>query len=96
MVDPSVLRELRVLASGATELWAADVRSGHRLESLGDAALEAERPFHIAVPDSGRTLCGIGVDDLREYPIDFAAQEQRIRCPVCDERLGHPTRETLA
>ena len=31
------------------------------------------------------------VHDLREYPVDFAAQELRIRCPVCDEKLGQPT-----
>jgi hypothetical protein len=82
---------LRVLASGATELWADGIRQGHKLGSLGDAALEAERPFHVAVQGSDRTLCGVSVDDLREYPIDFAAQEQRIRCPICDERLGHPS-----
>jgi hypothetical protein len=82
---------LRVLASGATELWAAGVRQGDRLGGLGDAALEAERPFHVAVDGSDTTLCGASVRDLVEYPIDFAAQEQRIRCPLCDERLGHPS-----
>jgi hypothetical protein len=82
---------LRVLASGATELWADGVRSGHRLDGgLGDAALEAERPFHVAALGSDRTLCGTPVRDLREYRIDFASQEQRIRCPICDKRLGHP------
>ena len=81
---------LRVLASGATELWADGVRAGNRLSGLGADALEAERPFHLASPGSDRTLCGTPVRDLREYPIDFAAQEQRIRCPLCDERLGHP------
>jgi hypothetical protein len=80
----------RVLASGATELWADGVRGGHRLAGLGDDALEAERPFHVAAQGSDRTLCGTPVRDLREYPIDFASQEQRIRCPLCDERLGHP------
>jgi hypothetical protein len=89
------LTELRVLASGATELWAGSVRAGNRLEGLGDAALEAERPFHVAVVDADRTLCGVIVDHLREYPIEFAAQEQRIRCPLCDEVLGHPTPATL-
>ena len=81
---------LRVLASGATELWADGVRAGNRLGALGSEALEAERPFHVATPGNQRTLCGTAVRDLREYPIDFAAQEQRIRCPLCDERLGHP------
>ncbi len=85
-------QDLRVLASGATELWADTVRMGDRLDALGDAALEAERPFHVALPRSETTLCGVAVRVLREYPIDFAAQEQRIRCPVCDERLGHPHR----
>jgi hypothetical protein len=82
---------LRVLASGATELWADGVRQGNRLEGLGEAALEAERPLHVAIDGSDRTLCDMPVADLREYPVDFAAQEQRIRCPLCDERLGHPT-----
>lgn len=83
-------RAHRVLASGATELWADGVRHGHKLDGLGDAALEAERPFHVALEGSDHTLCGTSVTDLREYPIDFAAQEQRIRCPVCDETLGSP------
>jgi hypothetical protein len=86
----SETQALRVLASGATELWADGVRRGHRLDGLGDAALEAERPFHVAVQGSDHTLCGTPVRDLREYPIDFASQEQRIRCPICDERLDHP------
>lgn len=81
---------IRVLASGATELWADGVQSGHKLGRLGDEALEAERPFHVALPGATRTLCGTDVEHLREYPIDFAAQETRIRCPLCDERLGHP------
>ena len=81
---------LRVLASGATELWAGGVRADDRLSALGSEALEAERPFHVAAPGSDHALCGTPVRDLREYPIDFAAQEQRIRCPLCDERLGHP------
>jgi hypothetical protein len=82
---------VRVLASGATELWADGVRQGDKLDRLGEAALEAERPFHVAFPGADHTLCGALVEHLREYPIDFAAQEMRIRCPVCDERLGHPT-----
>jgi hypothetical protein len=83
---------LRVFASGATELWADGVRQGHRLGALGDEALEAERPFHVAVNGNDRTVCGMSLEGLREYPIDFAAQERRIRCPLCDERLAHPTR----
>lgn len=83
-------QELRVLASGVTELWADGVRPGHRLDSLGQRALEAERPLHVAVAGEDRTLCGLAVDHLREYPVDFAAQEQRIRCPTCDDQLGHP------
>ena len=46
----------------------------------------------MAVEDSDATLCDMPVRGLREYPLVFGAQEQRIRCPVCDERLGHPTR----
>jgi hypothetical protein len=81
---------IRVLASGATELWADGVPPRHKLNRLGDEALEAERPFHVALLGATRTLCGTDVEHLREYPIDFAAQEPRIRCPLCDERLGHP------
>jgi hypothetical protein len=81
---------LRVLGSGATELWAADVRSDHRLDSLGEAALEVERPLHVAWEGSEQTLCGEAVWPMREYPVDFAAQEQHIRCPACDAQLGHP------
>jgi len=76
---------LRVLVSGATELWADGVRQGHRLDSLGSAALERERPFHVARHGSDLTLCGASVDDLREYPIDFLALEPRLRCPACHE-----------
>jgi hypothetical protein len=79
-----------VLASGATELWAADVRAGHRLDGLGDAAMDVERPLHVARDGEPRTLCGLEVKGFREYPIDFSVQEQRIRCPTCDESLGHP------
>lgn len=78
---------LRVVASGATELWAGGVRQGDRLSGLGDAALETERPLHLAFPDEDTTLCGTPVLNLVEYPIDFAAQEQRIRCPGCDEKV---------
>ena len=82
---------LRVLASGATELWADHVRMGDRREGLCDAALEAERPLHVAVEGSRHTLCGLSVDDLHEYQVDFAAQETRIRCPLCDQRFEHPS-----
>jgi len=80
----------RVLASGATELWAGRVRRGDKLAALGDAALEVERPMHVAGQDSERTLCGQRVDDLREYPVDFPSLEPRLRCPLCDAKLGHP------
>jgi hypothetical protein len=84
----SARADLRVFASGAMELWADGVRTGHRLGSLGDAALEAEQPLHVAVGDAEATLCGKPVHDLREYPVDFTAQEQRIRCPRCDAELA--------
>jgi hypothetical protein len=89
MVDDGV--RLRVLASGATELWAGGVRRGDRLGSLGEEALEVERPFHVAIDGAATTLCGAGVGVLVEYPIDFAAQQPHLRCPICDEKLGHPT-----
>lgn len=83
---------LRVFASGVTELWADSVRPGSRFEALGEAALEVERPLHVAREGDERTLCGTPVGDLREYDVDFAAQEQRIRCPACDDALGNPSR----
>jgi hypothetical protein len=86
------LANFRVFSSGATELYADGVRTGHKLESLGEAALEVERPLHIAVDGAELTLCGMSVQDLHEYPVDFTAQEHRIRCPRCDdalESLGH-------
>jgi len=83
---------LRVLASGATELWAATARQGDRLGALGEAALEVERPLHVAHEGADQTVCGESVRDMREYQVDFAAQEQRIRCPACDRQLGHPVR----
>jgi len=83
---------LRVLASGATELWAATARQGNRLSALGDAALELERPLHAARDGADQTVCGEPVRYMREYQVDFAAQEQRIRCPACDQQLGHPVR----
>jgi hypothetical protein len=86
----------RVLASGATELWAEGMRRGGGREHLSDAALEAERPLHVAVDGGDSTLCGTDAGTLHEYPIDFAAQEQRIRCPICDRLLGHPTRQQSA
>jgi hypothetical protein len=80
-------QDFRVFASGAVELWADGVRAGDRRGSLGDTALETERPLHVALDDADVTLCGVPVRDLREYPVDFAAQEQRIRCPRCDDEL---------
>jgi hypothetical protein len=79
-------RSVRVLASGATELWAADVRPGHRLDRLGQAALELERPLHIALEDADLTLCGTSTRELREYPVEFTGLARHIKCPLCDER----------
>jgi hypothetical protein len=84
-------RCVRVLASGATELWAANVRPGHRLDSLGQDALEMERPLHIAVEDADLTLCGTSTRDLREYPVDFAGLARHIKCPLCDARYEPPS-----
>jgi len=83
---------MRVFASGVTELWADGVRPGHRMDALGAEALEAERPLHVAPADGQQTLCGMPLRNLREYPVDFTALDQRVRCPRCDESLGHPTR----
>jgi hypothetical protein len=52
--------------------------------------MDVERPLHVARDGEPRTLCGLEVKGFREYPIDFSVQEQRIRCPTCDESLGHP------
>jgi hypothetical protein len=79
---------VRVLASGASELWAAGVRPGNRLPGLGDAALEVERPLHVAVGDADLTLCGSSIEDLREYAVDFAALKPHLKCPLCAERLS--------
>jgi hypothetical protein len=76
------------MASGASELWAGGARPGHRLDGLGEAALEVERPLHLAASGSDRTLCGQLVWDLREYPVDFARQERRLRCPLCDQEFS--------
>jgi hypothetical protein len=78
---------VRVLASGATELWAAGVRPGDRLARLGDAALEVERPLHVAMGGANLTLCGSSTRDLREYAVDFASLERHIKCPLCAERF---------
>ena len=83
-------RRLRVLASGATELWAPDVRQGDRGPALGDAALEIERPLHAAREGADHTVCGQPTWHMHEYPISFADQELRLRCPACDRLLGHP------
>jgi hypothetical protein len=81
------LTNFRVFSSGATELYADGVRTGHKLDGLGDAALEVERPLHVAVEGSEQTLCGRPLHDLHEYPVDFTAQEHRIRCPRCDDAV---------
>jgi len=78
-------RKVRVLASGATELWADGVRMGHRLDTLGRRALETERPLHVAT-EAELTLCGTPTRDLREYPVDFSTLERHIKCPMCDQR----------
>jgi hypothetical protein len=88
-MTPNELR-FRVLASGATQLWAPDVRPGDRRVGLGEEALEFERPLHVAGEGADQTVCGESVRHMREYAVEFAAQETRIRCPVCDQRLGHP------
>ena len=81
---------IRVWASGATELWAATARQGDRLDALGEAALEIERPLHAAHEGADQTLCGESVRYMREYRVEFVAQEPKNRCPACDRALGHP------
>jgi len=88
-------RRLRVLGSGATELWAADVRQGSRMAALGDAALEVERPLHVAQVWADQTVCGESVSYMREYPVEFDALDEKDPCPACDEWLGHPRRVAL-
>jgi hypothetical protein len=83
-----VSSDYRVFASGAYELSAGNVRPGHRLDELGDAALYLERPLHLAVVDAKRTLCGMPVADLREYPVVFSEQDVSLRCPMCEELTG--------
>jgi hypothetical protein len=77
----------RVLGSGATQLWADGVRPGNRNVGLGDAALKQERPLHVAEPEAEQTLCGMQVQGLREYAVDFGALEQLLRCPGCEAGL---------
>jgi hypothetical protein len=84
-------RCVRALASGATELRAADVRPGHRLDRLGDAASELERPLHVAWGDEPVTLCGTSTRDLREYPVEFASLAPHIKCPLCAGRFSQHT-----
>jgi hypothetical protein len=80
--------EYRVFASGAYELWAGSVRPRHRLDGLGDEALHLERPLHLAPEGATRTVCGMPVTELREYPVDFADQDMSLRCPMCDDVAG--------
>ena len=47
-------------------MGADGVRQGDRLGSLGEDALEAERPFHVAIDGNDTTLCGAHIDDLVE------------------------------
>jgi hypothetical protein len=85
-VDASI--GYRVLASGAYELSAGDVRPRHRMDALGDAALDLEKPLHLAAAAAKRTLCGMPVADLREYPVVFSDQDVSLRCPMCDQATG--------
>jgi hypothetical protein len=80
--------DYRVFASGASELWAGSVRPRHRLDGLGDAALHLERPLHLAPASAKRTICGMPVADMREYPVDFADQDVSLRCPMCNDIAG--------
>ena len=82
--------QLRVLASGATQLWSGDVRSGDRREGLGESALELERPLHAARGNADHAVCGEPTWHMREYAVSFAELELRLRCPACDRLLGHP------
>lgn len=75
----------RVFASGVDELSAGGVRPRHRLETPGPAEPHLERPLHLAPPEAKRTLCGMPVVHLREYPVVFADQDPSLRCPMCDE-----------
>jgi hypothetical protein len=54
----------------------------------GEAALELERPLHLAPAEASRTLCGMPVVNLREYPVVFSEQDVSLRCPMCDEIAG--------
>jgi hypothetical protein len=80
--------EYRVFASGAYALSAGPVRPQHRLDVHGEAALELERPLHLAAAAASRTLCGMPVVNLREYPVVFSDQDVDLRCPMCDEVAG--------
>jgi hypothetical protein len=78
----------RVFASGPYELSAGSVRPRHRWDTLGKPALHLERPLHLAPVDAKRTLCGMPVTDLREYPVVFSDEDASVRCPMCDEATG--------
>jgi hypothetical protein len=80
--------DYRVFASGAYELSAGSVRPRHRMDGLGKAALHLERPLHLAPAEASRTLCGMPVVNLREYPVVFSEQDVSLRCPMCDEATG--------
>jgi hypothetical protein len=58
------------------------------LDALGKAALHLERPLHLAPAEASRTLCGMPVVNLREYPVVFSEQDVSLRCPMCDEAIG--------
>jgi hypothetical protein len=44
--------------------------------------------LHLAPVDAKRTLCGMPVTDLREYPVVFSDEDASVRCPMCDEATG--------
>ena len=64
------------------------MRPRHRMDGLGDATLEVEKPLHLAAGAAKWTLCGMPVAELREYPVVFSDQDVSLRCPMCDEATG--------
>ena len=82
---------IRVLASGATELWADGVREGHKLDRLGDEALEAERPFHVALPGAQQTLCGADVEHLRDTRSTSPHKKRGSGVPSATRGWGTPS-----
>jgi hypothetical protein len=57
---------------------------GHsRQAHAGSGAAAAPGPVHAK-----RTLCGMPLTDLREYPVAFSDQDASLSCPMCDEATG--------